>query len=504
MRNAFAAAVIAILLLPLVICSCSRLDDSYSTNPALHLSFSTDTLKFDTVFAAIGSATRSLMIYNPHASALMIESIRFAEADGGPFRINVDGRRGQSFANIRIAARDSLYLLAEITAEPSGSNAPVVIENRLEFVVNGSMRQVVFQADNQDVNILSGRHLLAADTVWTSARPFLISDSLVIDSGVTLRIEPGATIYMRSKAAIIVNGTIYIEGSPEAPVVIRGDRLDHLLPTLHYDRIPGQWDGIRFTSSSFNNRLSHAIIRNGSQGLVCDPSEPSRPKLSISNTQVANMRRVVFEASNCLVEASNSEFANSEGNIISIAGGEARFEHCTIANYYIFAPGRQPAHPALHLANHIYNNATNSEEALPLRASFANCIVDGSNPAGSTPWTGEISTDRIAAAPFNISFSHCALKTFEAVDSAFANVSFITNQSPLYEQIGNSKNGFAFDFRPILSLDSKDAPLPNQPIIGRADTAIARLYPFDRYGIERKEKADIGAYVFVLKSEGDE
>jgi hypothetical protein len=56
-------AGIILLLLPWFL-ACHK--ESYTTQPSDTLVLSTDTLSFDTVFTTIGSATRSIKIYNPH------------------------------------------------------------------------------------------------------------------------------------------------------------------------------------------------------------------------------------------------------------------------------------------------------------------------------------------------------------------------------------------------------------------------------------------------------
>ena len=84
--------------------ACDGLDDHYSTNPTYRLSFSTDTLAFDTIFSTIGSTTRQFMIYNKNSEPLSIESIMLASGESTGFRMNVDGRKGSSFNNVGILA----------------------------------------------------------------------------------------------------------------------------------------------------------------------------------------------------------------------------------------------------------------------------------------------------------------------------------------------------------------------------------------------------------------
>ena len=62
---------------------------SISDDPSLRLSFSTDTLSFDTVFSEQGSATAQLMVYNRNANALLIDRVWLE--NGTVFRVNIDG-----------------------------------------------------------------------------------------------------------------------------------------------------------------------------------------------------------------------------------------------------------------------------------------------------------------------------------------------------------------------------------------------------------------------------
>ena len=60
-----------------------------SDDPSLRLSFSQDTLSFDTVFTEQGSATLQMKIYNSNPCALLIDRIWLEE--GKAFRVNIDG-----------------------------------------------------------------------------------------------------------------------------------------------------------------------------------------------------------------------------------------------------------------------------------------------------------------------------------------------------------------------------------------------------------------------------
>ena len=83
--------VFIILALVTVTVSC-RKNRNFSNSPSLNISLSNDTITFDTVFTAVGSSTRILMIYNKNSENLKINSIRLGGGASSPFSINVDGQ----------------------------------------------------------------------------------------------------------------------------------------------------------------------------------------------------------------------------------------------------------------------------------------------------------------------------------------------------------------------------------------------------------------------------
>jgi hypothetical protein len=470
--------------------ACNDLDKDYATNPDFKLGFSVDTLSFDTVFTAVGSVTGQLMVYNTNKEALNIESIRLMQDKSG-FRVNVDGRNGEQFSNVRIAGNDSLYVFVEVTVDPADENQPFLLEDKLEFTVNGSRQSVVLQAFGQDVHLLKGGYVLTQDTVWTSNRPYLIYDSITVAPDVTLTIEKGAILYMHDKAKWIVYGTLKTIGTLDEPITFRGDRLDNLTEKIPHDHIPGQWDGLFFGAGSFDNEMEHTIIRSGRSGLTFAESLPEQTKIKITNSQITNMSDSLLTAVNCRIEAVNSEFSNASKTVVWLTGGTARFIHCTLANFFVVNPGRKDN-----------STLTLSNKTFPLsEATFDNCIIDGSH------YERELLIDLLEGAKFNYRFNHCAINTKEVEDAAFVSTQFLQGNysSPdYYKSIGAVENGLFYDFRLDFMKDKANKPLENQPIIGKADPAISANYPLDRLGIDRttsEDGPDIGAYEYVPENE---
>ena len=62
------------------------------------LNFSTDTLRFDTVFTALASATQAIKIFNPQNERVVLSSVRLEGGNASFFQLNVEGRSGRQAA----------------------------------------------------------------------------------------------------------------------------------------------------------------------------------------------------------------------------------------------------------------------------------------------------------------------------------------------------------------------------------------------------------------------
>lgn len=433
------------------------------------------------------------MVYNKNKETLNIESISLAGKGNTGFRMNVDGRKGTEFNNIAILSKDSMYVFVELTVDPKNENNPFELKDSVEFILNGVKQYVILQAYGQDSKIIKGGLFINSDTTFTSERPYLVYDSIVVSPNVTLTIEAGSKIYLHNDAKINVYGTIQAKGLLDAPVLFRGDRLDDLLADrLAYDNVPGQWGGITFASESYNNVFEHTIFRNGRNGLTCLPSTPEQPKITFTSSQVTNMSRNLLFAENCHIEAFNSEFSNAGDSLIALSGGKYRFVHCTIANFMGNLKERTQQ-PAVTLQN---NSPIEGKQAYPiLQASFENCIIDGSHNQKEGEIVIETSDD------FNYSFLNCLLRQMADLKNT-TNCIFIEGVNyNSYRMNGSSDEKYIFDFR------LKNEKEYTSPAIGKANIETARLYPQDRYGVIRVSDTilpDIGAYQYVPEPEKEE
>lgn len=441
--------------------------DDFSTNKNLTLTFSENTISFDTVFSSIGSATKQFKIYNRNKNSLRIESIELMNPTKSGFSMNIDGEKGTKLANIEILKKDSLYSFIAVTVDPTNSKNPILIRDSIRFVVNGNIQYVQLEAVGQDVYIWKNK-VIKEDTVLTDKKPFLIYDSLVVNKGVTLSITEGAVFFMKNDASVKINGILKAKGTTAAPIIFRGSRFDNIEANIPYDNVPGQWKGITFHSDSYNNSLEYVVVKNATKGMTFSESDADHKKAVLKNIIVQNSSECGLQATNCNIDVENGLFANSPKYVVSLSGGEYSFLHCTLANYYRWSARQTESL----LLNNTYGN-----ELYPLtKCDFTNSIIYGSV-------SNEISLKGISSIPFLYDFRNCLIKGTQISDNHFVNV--IWNSDPQFKDLNNT-GVYSYNFE----LQS------SSPAIGKADKAYSSLVPLDLKGKSRLNDSgpDIGCY----------
>ena len=295
-------------------------DERISNDPNDRLTFSTNIVKFDTIFTQRGTATLSFKVYNHAKKSLKIESVTLADAANSGFFINVDGSKGPVIRDLEIRGKDSLYVFVEANVDPTNQNSPLLIKDSIVFVTNGIRQDVKLEAYGQDVNVLWGEVLPDGENVFTGEKPYLVYDSLVIPTTSSLALSEGTTLYFHSKAMLEVKGKIDARGTASRPVTFRGDRLDRMFADLPYDYLPGQWGGIRIHTDSYGNRFDHVAMRGTSTGIVIDSSDVSRTKIIFSNSVIHNSSNNLVSSTESRIEAWNCQFSNASGALMSLSG----------------------------------------------------------------------------------------------------------------------------------------------------------------------------------------
>lgn len=167
-----------------------------------NLTFSTDTLVFDTVFTTVGSTTKSIKIYNPDQRSLQIEEIELMGADQSVYRINVDGIAGHLHTDLLLEAQDSLFIFVEVTLQVNNATNPLIIEDSIRFRTNGKDQYVKLAAWGQDAYFhysnFQAQIFDFNEGIWPNDKPHVIYGAAIVDSAKNLTIPAGTKIDRKS------------------------------------------------------------------------------------------------------------------------------------------------------------------------------------------------------------------------------------------------------------------------------------------------------------------
>lgn len=397
--------------------SCKK--DSFTSSPDARLRISTDSLKFDTVFTSTGSVTQSFKIVNENDQQLRLSDIKLMGGTASAFKININGIASPELSNIEIRANDSIYVFVSVSVNPSAANLPFIISDSISIQYNGNQRWVQLEAFGQNANFLRSEVILTNST-WTNNLPYVILGALLVSPDVTLTLNAGVKIFSHADAPFVVDGTLLVNGTVNNKVIFTGDRLDE-----PYRNFPASWPGIFFRSSSKNNRLQFAEVKNAYQAVVVlEPSVNANPKLIIQQSIIDNAFNAGIFGSNSSVQASNLLVSNCANNILLEKGGSYSFNHCTVASYSSNLLLHKT--PVLSVANFTADNPT----ARDLQATFSNSIFWGDNGFVEN----EIVVNKQGNSIFDVRFLNCLYRS--GIDPANSTiVASIKNQDPLFDSV---------------------------------------------------------------------
>jgi len=492
-----------------IICSCcfsSCKDEIFSSDPNHRLSFSADTLNFDTVFSTITSTTKRIMVRNTNNKALRISEIGLRGGATSVFRVNVDGEvdANNRFRDIEISAKDSMYIFVSANIKELGQNAPLHIEDQLFFQTNGSTQEIILKTFGQDVEIFRGK-TISNDTILTGNKPYIIYDSLTILAGKTLTLQPGCRLYFHNNANMYVYGNFEATGTPESPIILRGNRFDNINffdTPIPYNNIAGQWGGLYLLGAGVH-KMKHVIMNSGSVGiyLAADvssiPETSEIPKLEVVNCKIHNFLFYGLFAENADVIVANSEISNTGSHSVYLNGGSHTFIHTTIANYFNSGvsatqpKNRNNAEPAVMIMN--------LNRSAPMETTFQNCVIAGNidnefSLATRFPeqYNGTFRNTYIkrSALDYSLFEEKNTIRWYEKNDTIFKSIALNYNKEQYY------------NFEP----DSASV------LLGLADIAILASPEYSRFGLHydlngndrtKSEKPASGAYEWVSNKESN-
>lgn len=482
------------IMILVLACSCfvACQKEEYITSGEAKVIFSKDTLRFDTVFTQVGSATRFFKIRNPHEQAIKISKIYLAKGNASIFNLNIDGVAGDSQENIEIPAQDSIYVFAEVTINPNDKNNPFIIDEELIVETNGNRQRVILEAWGQNANYIPNNTakgqvaLMEQDQTWDDPKPYVVYGVLVV-RGCRLTIPAGTRVYIHGglakpdKNTVYSDGMIYVDkggsietqGTKEKPVFFQGDRLEK-----DFENVPAQWNLMYFGAGTKAD-FSYTTIKNSRVGLYADSSsEMSLKYCQIYNTAGPGVlaRQSTIRAENCLIHSNGGQ------SLWFLQGGTYNFAYSTIANI-------GASSVALEASNSLCLAEDNEGKCIrrinyPLNMLFRNSIIYSSQ-------ADAMSFLKIDAAPFNYRFENSIVRIDKFANKNQGFEDFYDNTKECINwKVGNKlfKKSEADNYRlDTLSIaEQKATPLSN--------------FNVDLDGTPRDaQKPDIGAYEYKPK-----
>ncbi|MCI6828755.1 MAG: right-handed parallel beta-helix repeat-containing protein [Prevotella sp.] len=456
-----------------ILVSCSD-DDSFSTSRSNLLSLGCDTLSLDTIFSTIPTRTYGFWIHNNSSDGIRIGQTRLERGNQTGFRVNVDGiyldnSTGSQAQDIEVRKGDSIRVFVELTSQINGSESPQLVEDNLLFLLESGVEQKVnLRAWSWDA-VLYDSLWVRENMTLSSSKPVVVRKGIRVDSAATLTILPPTVMYFSSTAGIDVYGHLNIAGQPGQDVVLRGDRLDWMFANLPYDRVSGQWRGIRFHSSSTGNSLKYLDLHSATDAIICDSAEVGdTPRLSLESVSIHNCSGYGLAAHHSNVAITNTLISNTMGDCLLLDNSRADITYSTFAQFYPFDANRGWA---VQLVNS--------------QASFANSLITGYNE------------DVFLTDSLDFLFDHCIVRTV-IEDTVIVAEKF---PSSVLETPKDSVNGemhfrlldtdnFVYDFR----LDS-------------LSTAIGKAMPLEKVPVDRDGNSrsastpSIGCFEATLQQE---
>ncbi len=265
---------------------CKKADEKLTSDSSAKLSFSRDTIFFDTLFTSVPNITKRLLVYNHNKNAVKVSQISLEGLANSPYSLIINGKKSFSDSNVEIRAKDSIYILISVLLKPTDTTNAYIVSDKILFNTNGNIQSVALESFAQNANFFVNAQT-GCDTTWNAGKPFVIYNKLTIPEGCKLTVEKGVKVLFHNDAVLKVEGTLIVNGEKGKEVLFGSDKRGRI-----YEDQPGQWSGIQFTSKSVNNRINFSIIENADIGISQEEvsDNDTIPELVLSNSILRNMK----------------------------------------------------------------------------------------------------------------------------------------------------------------------------------------------------------------------
>ena len=484
--------------------SCKPSDD-FDTGDNVMLEFSVDTLRFDTVFTELGSATRILKVYNPQKKDIKISKISIRNESTNFYKINVDGIPGNVATDIEIAGGDSLYIFSEVTIDPDQplSNSPFVIEDYLVFETNGNTQEVLLEAWGQNANYFPNRFSRGRQSNFECTGDFVITNdkptvfygtvvfyncNVIVEEGARIHVHGGLVgafdenemkfFFNDGRIVMAESSTLTVNGTQDNPVIMSGDRLEE-----PFAEIAGQWWGLYLFQGSENHKISHMEIKNSIIGVAVDSSVD----LTIESSKIYNTSNAGMIGIHAEIDATNCLFYNNGTNSVRLShGGDYDFKYCTMGNYGNDAKALSMDNFSCLLTNEFGQCISCIDYRL--NANFKNSIIFGSN-ADEIDLVNFDECNESVSSPLNYKFENCIVKVEKLIEDGTGFENFFSFCDPC--QNADNSDALFFD------QNENDYHLDTLSIAEGKGMVIPGV-DFDLDGMDRDDSnPDLGCYEYL-------
>lgn len=157
-------------------------------------------------------------------------------------------------------------------------------------------------------------NILTDAVLHKSDSPFLVTHSITVEKGSTLKIEPGCVLVFSPGTGLEIRGRLIAEGNESEPIYFTS-----------LDRI-GSWNGLKFFHSTEENLLKHCVIENASwwDPYFIGAIECVNSNLHLQDSLITDAKLVGLDCRNSSVLIDHCRFTNIysayDGDIIQLSG----------------------------------------------------------------------------------------------------------------------------------------------------------------------------------------
>lgn len=404
--------------------SCKK--DNTPSGAIENLTFSEDTIFFDTLFAELPNVTKVFKVYNSSNDDILIDKI-FLKNNSNYYSFTVNGTQlNTQINNVKINAKDSIWCFAKVNISGNSETNPFILED--EFVLQSGSKQnkIKVLAWGQNAHFhkaTSGNEFyeINENTVWSSDLPHIVLGICKVQNQAELKIEKNSKVYFYNNSALLIDSgsTLKILGELDNIVHFKSTRLESYMQD-----IAGQWRGIILNPKSVNNEINFLNLQNAQTGIKLDSSENyTDNQLILKNTIINNCSQYGIWSNNSNFTAYNSLISNCLVNALRISqGGKFNLYHCTLASYKnsIGLNSSSLSISGIGFKNDIevFNDVINS--------GLYNCIVAGN----VSPQISILNNSNIN---YQINFSHVLTPNTITVFSNITIENLVVNNNPMFE-----------------------------------------------------------------------